>query len=496
MKTVIQLAWAGVVGAAAWAAPAGVLAQSTTPEAQTLRAEIAALRQDYEARLQQLERRLEQLEVVASAPPSGAAATTATSPGVATSVDPYAASSSAVATGDAVPPDVAALPASGGRKTSFNPAMSVILSGTYANLSRDPEDYSIAGFFPGGDEVGPGDRGFSLGESEITLSANVDPYFTAALTAALTGDGEIEVEEAFARTTALPAGLTVKGGRFFSGIGYLNEVHAHAWDFVDQPLAYQAFFGGQLAQDGVQVKWLAPTDLFLEFGAEAGNGDAHPGTNDGGNGLGSYALFAHVGGDLGDSIGWRAGLSWLDADATERSYEDANALDATVVNAFTGQSRTWIADATLKWSPGGDARRRSLELQAEYMRREEDGQLAYDVKGEALDGSFSSRQDAWYAQAVYRFAPRWRVGLRYDALDSGDPRIGLVRDGTLTPEDFPLLAPATPSRVTVMADWSPSEFSRLRMQYAWDDARDTGSSDEQWLLQYIYAIGAHGAHKF
>ena len=86
--------------------------------------------------------------------------------------------------------------------------------------------------------------------------------------------------------------------------------------------------------------------------------------------------------------------------------------------------------------------------------------------------------------------------MRYDSLDAGDTRIGLVDDGTLTAADFPLLAPASPSRVTLMADWSPSEFSRLRAQYAWDDARDAGSTDEQWLLQYIYAIGAHGAHKF
>jgi hypothetical protein len=46
-----------------------------------------------------------------------------------------------------------------------------------------------------------------------------------------------------------------------------------------------------------------------------------------------------------------------------------------------------------------------------------------------------------------------------------------------------------------MLDWSPSEFSRLRAQYAWDDARDA-ATDEQWWLQYVYALGAHGAHKF
>ena len=238
---------------------------------------------------------------------------------------------------------VAATPADGvagpggasSRASAFNPAMSVVLTGTYANLSQDPEDYAIAGFFPGGDEIGPGERSFSLGESEIRSPRASTRISPGASPRPLTGEGELEVEEAFARTTALPAGLTLKGGRFFSGIGYLNEVHAHAWDFVDQPLAYQAFFGGQLAQDGVQVKWLAPTDLFLEFGAEAGNGEAFPGTRSGGNDFGTYAVFAHVGGDVGDSIGWRAGLSWVDADPAERAYEDTDALGNAVVNAFT-----------------------------------------------------------------------------------------------------------------------------------------------------------------
>ena len=104
--------------------------------------------------------------------------------------------------------------------------------------------------------VGPGDRSFNLGESEVTLSANIDPYFTGALTVAITSDNEIEVEEAYFRTRALPAGLSVKGGQFFSGFGYLNEVHAHAWAFIDQPLVYQALFGGQVAQGGPDAELL------------------------------------------------------------------------------------------------------------------------------------------------------------------------------------------------------------------------------------------------
>jgi len=428
-----------------------------------LRAELDALKASYADRVGALEERIAQLETAAAA---------------------------------AAPAEPPPPPASPARSAAaFNPAISVILAGNYANLSRDPADYQIAGFLPGGEDIGPGERSFNLGESEVTFSASVDPYFNAALTVALSGEGEIGVEEAFFRTTSLSHGFSLKGGRFFSGVGYLNEIHAHAWDFIDQPLVYQAFFGGQYAQDGVQLKWLAPTDLFLELGVETGNGAAFPGSRLTRNGLNGTALFAHVGGDIGDDIGWRAGVSWLDLRAEDRSYEDANALDEPVLNAFSGTSRTWIVDATLKWTPSGDTRRRSVKLQGEYLQREEQGDLAYDVEGVNLADRYASRQSGWYVQGVYQFLPRWRVGLRYDELDSGTPTIGLIKNGELQAADFPLLVSAEPSRTSLMLDWSPSEFSRLRAQYALDDARRTGR-DNQLFLQYIYAIGAHGAHKF
>jgi hypothetical protein len=59
-----------------------------------------------------------------------------------------------------------------------------------------------------------------------------------------------------------------------------------------------------------------------------------------------------------------------------------------------------------------------------------------------------------------------------------------------------VLLPADPERITVMLDWSPTEFSRLRAQYALDDARATDDRDRQFFLQYLLGIGAHGAHKY
>ncbi|UUZ54612.1 hypothetical protein LP419_00290 [Massilia sp. H-1] len=157
---------------------------------------------------------------------------------------------------------------------TFNPDISLVLGGTYARLSQDPASYRIGGFMPQGGEVGPGARSFNLGESELTFAANIDPMFSGRLTFALDGEDGVGVEEAFVQTRALSNGVNARAGRFLSSIGYLNSQHAHTWDFVDAPLAYQVFFGGQYKTDGLQAKWLAPTDTFIELGAEAGNGRA------------------------------------------------------------------------------------------------------------------------------------------------------------------------------------------------------------------------------
>lgn len=434
-------------------------------ELNDLKSDVAAMKAAYAEKIAALEARIAQLEAQAG---------------------------SAAAVAEAPPPPQPV--AGGGGQSAFNPAVSVILAGNYASLSQDPRNYQIAGFIPNAD-IGPGERSFNLGESEITLAANVDPYFLANLTASIGVDDSIHAEEAYFKTTSLPAGLLLKGGRFFSGIGYVNEVHAHAWDFIDQPLVYQAFLGGQYATDGVQVKWLAPTDLFMEFGAETGNGRHFPGTDRNRNGMNSTTLFMHAGNDIGDSASWRAGLSWLDQRADDRSFASVDATGAPVLDAFTGSSRLWGADFIYKWAPLGNSIERQFKFQAEYMHRTESGALTLDTQGSNLSSSYRSSQSGWYTQAVYQFRPRWRLGLRYDSLHSGGPAIGLVAGGALNPTDFPDLAAANPDRVSVMLDWSPSEFSRLRLQYAEDEAR-RNARDHQLFLQYLYSIGAHGAHKF
>jgi hypothetical protein len=382
-------------------------------------------------------------------------------------------------------------PTRGQGQAGFNPEISVILQGTAASIKQDPETYQITGFAPSGGEVGPPRRGFSLAESELWLGGNIDPYFRGQLVAALTPEDEIEVEEAFFQTLALGYGFTLKGGRFLSSIGYQNEIHQHAFDFQDTALPYKAFLGGRLNDDGVQLKWVAPTSFLLELGTEVGRGRTFPATDPNKNGAGAWSLFGHVGGDLAGAA-WRAGLSYLRVKPTDRAFEDTDSLGNATAQSFTGKSELWIADFVAKWA--------NFKLQAEYFRRDEDGQLTYDdgaaVFG-ALTDSYKSEQSGWYAQAVYRFLPQWRVGYRYDQLDHGDISNGIVDNGLgPTTADFPLLmTDHNPSRHTLMVDWSPTEFSRVRLQFAQDKSR-AGVTDDQVVLQYILSLGAHGAHKF
>src|SRR5262245_23122960 len=132
-------------------------------------------------------------------------------------------------------------------ESALNPAVSVILNGLYTNLSQDPATYRINVFVPTMGDVAPPTRGFSLGESEIAFIANIDHLFRGTLIASISpGNSSIGVEEGSLQTLALPRGFTIKAGRFFSALGYQNQIHAHAWDFSDAPLAMRVFLGGQL----------------------------------------------------------------------------------------------------------------------------------------------------------------------------------------------------------------------------------------------------------
>jgi len=368
---------------------------------------------------------------------------------------------------------------------AFNPAISLILNGRYTSYSLDPEGYRLPGFLLE-EEAGLPSEGLSLDETELAISANIDDKFYGSVSASIeqtNGETSGELEEAFFETLALPKGFKIKAGKFLSDIGYLNPIHAHAWDFADAPLAYVAMLDGGYSDTGLQGRWVAPTTLFLEVGAELFAGDTFPAANGAdSNGTGAWTMFAHVGGDVGTTSSWRAGLSYQDADANGRvsSY----GVDPDVGTAvFTGSSELTIADFVWKWAKNGNPRDRYYVVQAEYLHRKEDGAIEGTLP--VLSGDYAGTQSGFYVQGVYQFRPRWRAGLRYDRLDGNNAVDTLL---------LPLVVEHTPSRESAMVDFSNSEFSRFRLQYNRDDSRQ--QSDDQIVLQYTMSLGAHGAHRF
>jgi hypothetical protein len=432
-----------------------------SPQAQSdtaaIRQMIDQMKRDYETRIRDLERRLEKTESDARAAQAAASqaqqqATTA-----------QAQAQTAQQTAQTPPP----APPSG--PGAFNPGIAAVLNGNYNALSRDPSNAKVPGFSLG-DEANDKQRGFNIGESEISLAANVDQTMFANLTVSFGQDNSPSVEEAFIQSTSLPYGFTAKGGRFFSGIGYLNEKHAHDWDFIDAPLPYRVMLNKQYGDDGAQLRWLAPTDMFIEFGAEMFRGDSFPAGNAARAGNGSRSAFVHVGDDLNDSSSWLAGLSYLGTSANNRVTGD---------DTFDGHDDLGIASLVYKWAPGGNPVNQNLILSGEYFHRKE--------RGSFNEMSLNSKQTGWYAQAVYQFMPQWRAGVRYDQVKAhslGEEFAGTTLDSQ----------GRTPDRQSALVEFDTSEFGRWRLQYNRDNS--DVKTDNQLLLEYTVIIGPHGAHRF
>lgn len=226
---------------------------------QAIREQIRQLKQSYEERISQLEQRLQAAEA------GGKQAVAAQSSSTQASSAPQASAT--------------------GGDNAFNPAIALILGGTYGSLRQDPA-IPATGF-----AMNPNmehEQGFNLGESELGISANIDADYRGVATLALDPAGGVSVENAYVQTSALGNGLNLKFGRYFSGLGYLNE--QHAWDFVDQPLVYAALWENQLGEDGIQLKWLAPTDTFIELGGEIVKGRGFPANERAKNGSGAGVL--------------------------------------------------------------------------------------------------------------------------------------------------------------------------------------------------------------
>ncbi|MCE0558838.1 MULTISPECIES: hypothetical protein [unclassified Motilimonas] len=348
------------------------------------------------------------------------------------------------------------------------------------------------------------DEGFGLGHTELGLTGSVDDKFRGVLTGIFEshhGSTEIELEEAFIETLALPAGLKIKAGRFLSEFGYLNSKHTHEDAFTERPGVYRALLGSHYFDDGIQVSALLPTEFYLAVSAEAFSGKKMDAGFDDPATVGVVAGKIETGSDIGDSNSWMLGLSVLrngnghmqfgehDHDHSEHEHggHDHSSHDHGEHNhgpAYTGRM-LYGADLTWKWAPQGNYKYQNLRFTAEYLYLDD----LYDERFSSLDGAPSSLS-GFYGAFVYQFNPNWSVSSRYSQFDHmsnhdvhghGDHAHGHFVDEQLKEIDFAIA-------------WHSSHFGVVRAQVSQQDYLD--KRDNIVSLQYIMTFGAHGAHAF
>lgn len=356
----------------------------------------------------------------------------------------------------------------------------------------------------------PFQRGFSLTQMELSFRGAVDPYFRAEayLVFQLDGEGETttEVEEAFAVSQSLPFGLDelgfeIEAGTFFTEFGRKNPTHPHTWFFVDQPFINSRMFGADgLRGPGVRIGWLTPLPWYSEvhLGMQNAKGETQ---------VSFYAndeVFDErpIGGRplVYDDVNSLADFTYLArwANAFDPSDEWSVLLGASALfgpNSTGSSAKTMIfgGDVTAKWSPlRTDRGWPYLRSTTEFMYRD------YETDRYAADGIVYPHDtlEDWglYTELVWGFRRDWSAGIRYEYGDASGHNFD--EDGLRVSNDTDPYRDRR-HRVSPVLVWDPSEYSRIRLQYNFDDARHlNGNTAHSVWIGLEFSLGAHPAHEY
>ena len=344
--------------------------------------------------------------------------------------------------------------------------------GATSNAKLLNPDISLIGDFigtAGRNTISPS-RSLELHESEVGLQAIIDPYARADAFISF-GEEGVNVEEGYITFTSLPAGLLLKVGKMRAEFGKVNTIHNHALPFIDRPLVTNNLVGGEDGIDDAGIslsRFLpAPKNWFLQGTAQVFRGDSSDvftaNRRQDASVVGHLRLYR----DLGESTNLDLGASYA------RGHNNAGV--ATAFDPANFLTNLYSADATLRWKPLRRAIYHSFLLRNEFF---------WSARDQLSPLNVFQTQHAFglYSDAEYRVNRRWTVGGRFD-------RSGRATNANLTDTGFS----------GILTYW-PSEFSQIRGQYRyghlWDVPNDRFTNANEFLFQFLFVMGAHGAHPF
>lgn len=359
----------------------------------------------------------------------------------------------------------------------------------------------------------PRRRGFTFQQLELSIGGTVDPYFEAEAHIVASEDG-LEMEEAFATTKRLGGGAQIEAGYFLTEFGRINSTHPHSWDFLDQPVIATRMFGGEgMRGPGVRLGQLLPLPWFSELhagvqdatggfmnsfrGEPHEHGHEHEDEHDHDTTIGGRPVVDRRTRSLRDLVYLTRWVNGFDLSKTVSTQAGASALYGP--NRTGSRGDTWIygADWVVKWRP--TTHRRGWphviwqsEVMARDFRADRYSHVHDDGSVETLSGD---RLHDWglYSQVLYGFLENWDVGARYEfATGSGSSLEDLApvgRRGDTLRNDR--------QRYSLLLMYRPTEFTRLRLQYNYDQADHLdGGDDHSVWLGFEVLIGSHPAHGY
>jgi hypothetical protein len=344
--------------------------------------------------------------------------------------------------------------------------------GATSNAKLLNPDISLIGDFigTGGRNTISPSRSLELHESEVGMQAIIDPYARADAFISF-GEQGVNVEEGYVTFTALPAGLLLKVGKMRAEFGKVNTIHNHALPFIDRPLATNNLVGGEDGIDDAGIslsRFLpAPKNWFFQGTAQVYRGDSSDVFT--ANRRQDVGVVGHLRlyRDLGESTNIDLGGSYA------RGHNNAGI--GTTFNPDAFVTNLYSADATLRWKPLRRAIYHSFLFRTE---------LFWSARDQLSPLNIFETQHAFgmYSSAEYRINRRWTVGGRFD-------RSGRATNASLTDTGFS----------GILTYW-PSEFSQIRGQYRyghlWDITNTRFTNANEFLFQFLFVMGAHGAHPF
>ena len=317
-------------------------------------------------------------------------------------------------------------------------------------------DIAVIGDFLGaaGNSAGRSGPSFEMHESEVAFQAILDPYARADFFISF-GEQGVNLEEGYLTFPALSGGFQLRAGKMRAAFGKINTLHNPVLPWTDRPLVIGNLVGGEdgISDAGFSLSRIipAPKQIFLEGTAQIFRGD-------------SGVLFRSYNRNDVSTVGHLRAYR----DITESTNLDLGASYSRGHSTLGPQviDQLYGIDATLRWKPLRRAIYHSFVGRSEF------------IWSRISQPTTIATPFGYYVSGEYQFARRWFAGGRFDRSERFD-RADLLQDtgGSL-----------------VLTYW-PSEFSQIRGQLRRTHYGDNMTANE-FLFQFQFSIGAHGAHPF